>query len=97
MKKATVYKKMFHLKKAIEKCPVVKLTYVKYSEYALLSLDHYKVFQQFNIKPAAIHPEYTNGRFGWKYSKISGYRISLEVANIIKANEKMLDDIAQYL
>lgn len=97
MKKATVYKKMFHLKKAIENCPAVKLTYVKDTEFALLSLDYYKVFQQFNIKPAAIHPEYKNGRYGWKYSKICGYRISLEVANIVKANEKMIADTAQYL
>lgn len=95
MKKPTVYKKIDGFKKAVEKCPEAKLTYVDYLQYYVLPLEYWKVFELFGIKPKSTHPEWHRRQKG--YCSIVGYRVSLEVESIVKANEQMLKDISKYL
>ena len=97
MKKARIYKTVWNFRKAVEKLPAVPLTYVNREKYVVLDLSTYKVFQHFNIKPAAIHPDYTPGRHGWKYSRISGYRVSLEVGRLVETNAEMIKNLAKYI
>ena len=94
---ATEYKKISSLKKALENCPAEKLVHVKSSEYEVISTEDYKFLQYFNIKLAAVHPDFTGQYGGYKHFKITGYRVSHKVFEIISANQKMINDIVKYI
>lgn len=97
MKKAKEYKTIRNFKKAVENLPAVPLVRVSAENYDILPLDFYKVFLEFDIKPAAIHPHFRGRNGGFKHFDVVGYRVSLEVGRLVEANKKMLLEIGKYL
>lgn len=91
---AKSYTKLRYFRDAIKRCPEVKLTYVPYTEYAVISLDDWKALNFFDAVPKSYHAEW-GGRYK-RFQRIVGYRVSNEVAEIIKANYHLME-IGMYL
>lgn len=94
MKKAHVYKTIENLKRAIERCPSAKLVGVKWDQYYVADGDEYKFLKYFHITPKSTHKAYS-GNYRW--ARCIGWRVSLEVGAILRANKQMINDITKYL
>ena len=91
---AKSYTKLRYFCDAIKRCPEVKLTYVPYTEYVVIGLDDWKALNFFNAIPKSYRAEW-GGRYK-RFQRIVGYRVSNEVAEIIKANCHLME-IGRYL
>lgn len=92
--KVYTYKTIRGLKQALEALPEAKLTYTQNYHILANKGDYLRFIRFFNIRLASEHKEF---KHSCGYVNPIGVRVSLAVWDLLKANSKMIEDIAKYI